>query len=201
METSFVNNASRPPQNFADAFPCPLSERMSVMALPEGKADIMISILEMTIVALVTRGAGWAGQGPSAPVLLGRRAAGGGLLPLLSVLHRPLISAGLRSSVHTWRPSPPHLSQGRLPWPPCSLSTRARGLPGSVIFNTSHAKQAPASQKWCSASFAQGRPSSPLLSLSSGALHPTPSSSKPPLALCRQKPAVYMVPRCLQQAP
>lgn len=206
METSFVNNASRPPQNFADAFPCPLSERMSVMALPEGKADIMISILEMTKVALVTRGAGWAGKGP---LLLPSSLAGG-----LQAGSSPPPLSPAQTSHLCWAPElgarmtpipGPCLSQGCLPWPSCSLRTKALGLPGSVIFNTSHAKQAPASQKWCSASFPQGQPSGPLLSLSSGALHPTPSSSKPPLrvplALCRQKPASHMVPSCLQWAP
>lgn len=76
METSFVNNASQPPQNFA--FPCPLSERMSGTALPEGKADIWISILGMGEVASVTRRAGHAGK---VPLLLPSYLSGGGLLP------------------------------------------------------------------------------------------------------------------------
>lgn len=84
METSFVNNASQPPRNFADVFPCPLSGRVSVIVLPEGKAGIMISIWEMRKVASVTVRAGRPGKlPPSAPGLSrfsGRPQAGGASL-------------------------------------------------------------------------------------------------------------------------
>ena len=47
----FVNNVAQPPQNFADGFPDPLSGCVSRIALPRGKAGIIISIWKMRNVA------------------------------------------------------------------------------------------------------------------------------------------------------
>lgn len=121
METSFVNNASQPPQNFADAFPCPLLGRMSVIAVPEGKADIMISILEMRKVALVTQRAGRARKVPfcSRPT---RQACcmRGSSPPSLSPVRTSHLCWALGFGAHTALPHPS--------LPPASLKDACTGL-------------------------------------------------------------------------
>lgn len=107
------------------------------------------------------------GRSPSAPVLLVRWLHAGVLSPFSKSCAdlSPLLGSGVRGTHGPSPPTPaPGLSQGRLHRPPCTLSRMTLGFLAQLIFNSSHAKQAPSFHKWYSASFPQGRPSSPLLS-------------------------------------